>query len=62
VADYLGSQNINIWNGNFYALAVTQRLGLEEYGGLVRVGAAHYNTIEEIEHFGEALRKLAVGS
>jgi cysteine desulfurase family protein (TIGR01976 family) len=59
VANYLGSQNINVWNGNFYALAVTQRLGLEEHGGLVRVGAAHYNTIEEIERFGEALRTVA---
>jgi cysteine desulfurase family protein (TIGR01976 family) len=58
VAEHFGNQNINIWNGNFYALAVTQRLGLEEQGGLVRVGAAHYNTIDEIERFGEALRSL----
>jgi selenocysteine lyase/cysteine desulfurase len=58
VAEHLGNQNINIWNGNFYALAVTQRLGLEEHGGLIRVGASHYNTIEEIEKFGEALREL----
>jgi selenocysteine lyase/cysteine desulfurase len=55
----MGKHNINLWNGNFYALAVTQRLGLEEQGGLVRVGAAHYNTIEEIERFGEVLRELA---
>jgi cysteine desulfurase family protein (TIGR01976 family) len=60
VAEFMGSRNINLWNGNFYALAVTQRLGLEEKGGLVRVGAAHYNTIEEIERFGEVLRELAV--
>jgi cysteine desulfurase family protein (TIGR01976 family) len=59
VADFMGSHDINLWNGNFYALAVTQRLGLEEQGGLVRVGAAHYNTIEEIERFGEVLRELA---
>ena len=38
-----------MWNGNFYALAVTERLGLEEKGGLVRVGLTHYNTQAEIE-------------
>ena len=58
VAERLASYNINLWNGNFYALAVTERLGLENSGGLVRVGATHYNTIEEVQKFGEALRTL----
>jgi cysteine desulfurase family protein (TIGR01976 family) len=58
VAERLAGQSINVWNGNFYALAVTQRLGLESSGGLVRVGATHYNTIEEVEKFGEVLRSL----
>ena len=58
VAERLASHNINLWNGNFYALAVTERLGLENSGGLVRVGATHYNTIEEVQKFGEALRTL----
>jgi selenocysteine lyase/cysteine desulfurase len=47
-----------VWNGNFYALAVTERLGLEASGGLVRVGATHYNTVEEVQKFGEVLRAL----
>jgi len=55
LAEYLGRQNINVWDGNFYALAVTQRLGLEDRGGLLRVGAAHYNTLEEVQRLGEAL-------
>jgi cysteine desulfurase family protein (TIGR01976 family) len=58
VAEHMGSHDINIWNGNFYALAVTQRLGLEGSGGLIRVGASHYNTVAEIERFGEVLRQV----
>lgn len=42
-----------------YALAVTMRLGLEDRGGMVRIGAVHYNTIEEIRWSGEALRTMA---
>jgi selenocysteine lyase/cysteine desulfurase len=40
---------------------VTERLGLEESGGMVRVGPVHYNTVEEIHKFGEALGRLAIG-
>jgi len=49
VARRLDAANIFVWDGNFYALAITERLGLEEHGGLVRVGLAHYNTAEEID-------------
>jgi len=59
VAEHMAGYNINLWNGNFYALAVTERLGLEDSGGLVRVGATHYNTAEEVQKFGEALRILS---
>ncbi len=58
IAERLAGQSINVWNGNFYALAVTQRLGLESSGGLVRVGATHYNTLAEVQKFGEVLRSL----
>ncbi len=60
VAEALDKANIYVWNGNFYALSVVDRLGLEEHGGLVRVGAVHYNTIEEIERLVTAL--LAIKS
>ncbi|BAJ63307.1 cysteine desulfurase-like protein [Anaerolinea thermophila] len=59
VARMLDERQIQVWNGNFYALAVTQRLGLEESGGLVRVGPVHYNTIEELERLGRALWEIA---
>jgi len=58
VAEALGKEYIYVWDGNYYALAVTERLGLEESGGMVRVGPVHYNTLEEIHRFGEALRKI----
>jgi cysteine desulfurase family protein (TIGR01976 family) len=58
VAARLGEQGIYVWDGNFYALAITTRLGLEGQGGLVRVGAAHYNTLGEVEKLREALESL----
>lgn len=60
VAEALDKENIYVWDGNYYALAVTERLGLEDSGGMVRVGPVHYNTLEEIEKFGEALGRFAV--
>ena len=39
---------IQVWDGNYYALAVTERLGVEAEGGMVHVGLVHYNTEEEI--------------
>jgi cysteine desulfurase family protein (TIGR01976 family) len=61
VAEELDKQDIYVWDGNYYALAVTERLGLEESGGMVRVGPVHYNTVEEIQRFGEALAKITSG-
>ena len=61
IAEALGQDGIYVWDGNYYALAVTTRLGLEESGGMVRVGPAHYNTVPEIERLGGALRKIAGG-
>jgi len=59
LAEMLASAGIYVWDGNYYALAVTQRLDLEDKGGMVRVGAAHYNTLEEVNRLGDALRKIA---
>jgi cysteine desulfurase family protein (TIGR01976 family) len=58
IAENLGRQGIYVWDGNYYALAVTERLGLEERGGMVRVGAAQYNTIDEVERLAGALKKI----
>jgi cysteine desulfurase family protein (TIGR01976 family) len=59
IARFLDEHSIYVWNGNFYALAVTTRLGLEDKGGLLRVGATHYNTLDEVARLGDALNELA---
>lgn len=58
VAKQLDQRNIYVWDGNYYALAVTERLGVEESGGMVRIGAAHYNTLGEVEKLGHALKEI----
>lgn len=60
-AEELDKHNIYVWSGHYYALAVTERLDVEKSGGMVRVGAAHYNTLEEIAELGAALSKIAEG-
>lgn len=55
LAAYLGDQDIYVWDGNFYALSVTERLELEDQGGLLRIGLAHYNTLAELDRFETAL-------
>ena len=59
IAEALGKAGFYVWDGNYYALAVTERLGIEASGGMVRVGTAHYNTLDEVTRFGEALKKIA---
>jgi len=61
VAEQLAEQGIYVWDGNYYAINVTERLGLEDSGGMVRVGAVHYNTLEEVERLKEALIKISTG-
>jgi len=55
VAEHLARRDIQVWDGNYYALAIMERLGLEEKGGMVRVGAVHYNTHEDIDRLVEAV-------
>jgi cysteine desulfurase family protein (TIGR01976 family) len=59
LAEGLGARGIFTWDGNYYALNLMERLGLEEHGGALRIGLAHYNTVEEIERLLAALRELA---
>ncbi len=58
IAERLGKRGIFVWDGNFYALALTERLGLEPSGGLLRVGLAHYNTADEVDRLIDELRQL----
>ena len=58
VAEFLGDRGIFVWDGNFYALNVTDDLGLEQSGGLVRIGLAHYNTDAEVDLLLDAVSTL----
>ena len=59
LAAALDKEGFFTWSGNFYALAVVRRLGLEKQGGLLRVGAVHYNTLDAVYRLGEVLQRLA---
>ena len=57
VAVHLGERDVAVWHGNYYALEVMKRLGLED-GGAVRAGIVHYNTAEEVDRLLAALAEL----
>ncbi|HUG69090.1 MAG TPA: aminotransferase class V-fold PLP-dependent enzyme, partial [Pirellulaceae bacterium] len=57
IALRLGEAGIFVWHGNYYALQITETLGLEP-DGMVRIGLVHYNTVEEVDRLLLALKKL----
>ncbi len=58
MAAHLAAREIYAWSGNFYALELTERLGLEDKGGLLRLGLVHYNTPDEVDRLLQALDEL----
>ncbi len=58
LAEGLAQQGLYVWDGNYYALNVTEQLGLENSGGMVRVGAVHYNTLQEVDRLKNALNHI----
>src|SRR3984893_17894812 len=58
-AKFLGDRGIFTWDGNYYALNLTERLGVEKTGGLLRIGLVHYNTAEEVDRLLSGLREFA---
>jgi cysteine desulfurase family protein (TIGR01976 family) len=54
VAEGLGERGVAVWHGDYYAIEVMRRLGLED-GGAVRAGIVHYNTADEVDRLLEAL-------
>jgi len=59
LAEFLGERGIFTWDGNYYALSLTERLGVESSGGMLRIGLAHYNTAEEVDRLLGALNEIA---
>ena len=58
IAEFLAKQGIFTWDGNYYALNLTERLQVEQTGGMLRIGLVHYNTLEEVEHLLSALHEF----
>lgn len=57
LATRLDASGIYAWHGNFYALPLTEALGLEP-AGMLRIGLLHYNTTEEIDRLVDVLRDM----
>jgi cysteine desulfurase family protein (TIGR01976 family) len=55
----LGERGIFTWDGNYYAISLAERLGVQQSGGMLRIGLAHYNTAEEVERLLAELREMA---
>ncbi len=58
LATKLGERSFFTWDGNYYALNVTEQLDVERLGGFLRIGLVHYNSMEEVERMLAALREI----
>ena len=58
LATRLGNRGFFTWDGNYYALNLTEKLDVEKDGGFLRIGLAHYNSQEEVERFLLALTDI----
>ena len=59
LATELGRRGFFTWDGNYYAVNLTEHLDLEKDGGFLRIGLAHYNTADEVDRLLAALREIA---
>ncbi len=58
LATKLGDRGFFTWDGNYYALNLTEQLDVEKSGGFLRIGLVHYNTTEEVDRLLAALREI----
>ncbi len=49
LAAFLDDHGVYVWDGHSYALPVIEWLGLQDLGGVVRIGPTHYNTLDEVD-------------
>lgn len=49
LASFLDQHGVYVWDGHSYGIDVIEWLGLEDKGGVVRIGPTHYNTVDEID-------------
>ncbi|HUA14366.1 MAG TPA: cysteine desulfurase-like protein [Verrucomicrobiae bacterium] len=58
LATKLGERGFFTWDGNYYAINLTEHLGVEKSGGFLRIGLVHYNTAEEVDRLLAAIREI----
>jgi cysteine desulfurase family protein (TIGR01976 family) len=58
VTEELAIQNIGVRDGHMYSPRLMNRLGLAKESGAVRASLVHYNTLDEVRAFAEALARL----
>ena len=58
LATKLGERGFFTWDGNYYALNLTEHLDVEKSGGFLRIGLVHYNTLEEVDRLLAALHEI----
>ena len=58
LAKELAAQGINVWSGHNYAYELVRHLGLDEQDGVLRIGLAHYNTVDEVDRILGSLKAL----
>lgn len=59
LATKLSDRGFFTWDGNYYAINLTEHLGVESSGGFLRIGLVHYNTGEEVDRLVAALEEIA---
>ena len=58
LATKLGERGFFTWDGNYYALNLTEHLDVEKSGGFLRIGLVHYNTVDEVDGLLAALHEI----
>jgi cysteine desulfurase family protein (TIGR01976 family) len=58
IVEAMAEMQIGIRDGHMYAPRLMKRLNLSMDSGAIRASLVHYNTIEEVRRFGEALRAI----
>ena len=61
LATKLGDRGFFTWDGNYYALNLTEHLDVEKSGGFLRIGLVHYNTADEVDRLLASLRAIVGG-
>jgi cysteine desulfurase family protein (TIGR01976 family) len=58
IVEEMAEMQIGIRDGHMYAPRLMKRLNLSMDSGAIRASLVHYNTVEEVRRFGEALRAI----